>query len=191
FESKVDEVYDTYEKLIEEERNGLKLAEAYWRQGRKEWWVLKNELFKDEGNKVAFQKLYNSLFSIAIDEFTPEMENWSIAERVNDIREGTNSENRFSDAMLTAVLYKGSNRVGFTFDHAPADCGSLLEFTKAILDITLNLDCYPVSVSTPPPPAILTFGTQGIDPDILQFPPKYTDPIPRAVQTWSQPGISR
>ncbi|RPA75417.1 CoA-dependent acyltransferase [Ascobolus immersus RN42] len=188
-QKQIDGIYSAYETLGDEQKDQFQLAAASWRLGRKEWWVLKNELLKDESNKVSLQKLYGSLFSVSIDEYTPEMDTWSTAQRVNDIRQGAHSPNRFADPLLAVILYKGSKNIGFTFDHAPADCGSLLEFTKAILNITPQISTYPVSTSRSQPstPSLLSFSAPQTR---VTIPPVYTEVIPRDVQTFTIPSTS-
>lgn len=85
-----------------EVRTGPSLAAVSWRLDRAGWCVQRAAYAAVPGNEGALGVLYGSLVSAALEE-EGAPEGW--AEKLNDVRTGGRSENRFADQTLTVVSY--------------------------------------------------------------------------------------
>lgn len=80
------------------------LAAVSWRLGRKEWGLARAAYMGIPENKVAMEALYGALVSVSLEDGgTPE----DMAERLNVLRNGEASENRFADQTLSIGRMKG------------------------------------------------------------------------------------
>ncbi|KAF9653248.1 CoA-dependent acyltransferase [Thelephora ganbajun] len=115
----------------------LPIAAYSWRLGRTEWHRVHQQLLGVDENRSLFDLLKTSAVSVAFEDESPA----TTPEFMNDVREGTYSGNRYSDQTLTLVVYK-NGEVGLAVDHAPADCGALIELATT-LGTVLRADRFP------------------------------------------------
>ncbi|KAH8148623.1 uncharacterized protein LAJ45_07334 [Morchella importuna] len=159
---------------------GPLLAAVSWRLDRAAWCVQRAAYAAVPGNEGALGVLYGSLVSAALEEEgAPE----GLAEKLNGVRTGGGSENRFADQTLTVVSYSDGT-TGLSFDHAPSDCGPAMELATLLANIAATPTNTPTSPLTPPPATPITI----LPPlNLPQLPPAVVEPIPRTVKALTLP----
>lgn len=79
------------------------MAAMSWRLNRSAWHQACQDLKAIPSNAPAFEALYSSLVTLALEDYcAPLQEN----ELLSDVRGGHRSPNRFSDQMMGIVVYK-------------------------------------------------------------------------------------
>ncbi|KAI5839852.1 hypothetical protein DFP73DRAFT_634307 [Morchella snyderi] len=158
-----------------EVRAGPSLAAVSWRLDRAGWCVQRAAYAAVPGNEGALAMLYGSLVSAALeDERAPD--GW--AEKLDCVRTGGGSENRFADQTLTMVSYSDGT-TGLSFDHAPSDCGPAMELATLLASIAATPTSTPTSPYTSPPATRITILPP---PSLPRLPPAVVEPIPRTVK---------
>ena len=140
-----------------------------------------------------------SAVSVALEGESPA----TTPEFMNDVREGTWSTNRFSDQTFTLIVYKDGTsshvhgllsdtkpltlrllgEVGVSVDHAPADCGALIQLAT-ILGSVLRADKFPQSTEAVSPQTLLFKYPK--DP-LPELPPKYEEVLKRSITAFDLP----
>ncbi|KAH0603818.1 uncharacterized protein H6S33_007477 [Morchella sextelata] len=174
----VDAIDAQLQEVLEspvEARAGPSLAAVSWRLDRAGWCVQRAAYAAVAGNEGALGVLYGSLVSVALEEGVAE-EGW--AERLDGVRTGGGSENRFADQTLTVVSYSDGT-TSLSFDHAPSDCGPAMELATLLANIAATPTSTPTSPLTPPAPIRIHILPP---PTLPQLPPAVVEPIPRTVK---------
>ncbi|RPA99335.1 hypothetical protein L873DRAFT_919530 [Choiromyces venosus 120613-1] len=125
------------------EEGEVNIALLSWRHERTTWASLHSQLLSHAPNLSSFKKLYSAALSIALEppravssSGDEDEESAGLAELLEKVRHGASSINRHADATFSIVSFGGgggkAERIGLCFDHTPADCCTVIEFSKLL-----------------------------------------------------------
>ncbi|KAH9949129.1 hypothetical protein B0H21DRAFT_820318 [Amylocystis lapponica] len=107
------------------------VAVLSWNLSRDNWFEARAQLEADPSNIASFQQVDTALATLALEDFSaPPLD----ADKIEAIRTGAGSANRYADQVVGFVVYK-DGFTGLTVDHAGVDGGIAVQLLNKLHEV--------------------------------------------------------